>query len=294
MASSKVVAVSTNPDLPRASSISSSSSSSFHLSDSSHAPPKKLTTMDEILKNIYPAAIEAAKNHQQQKQEPHEYPEQQQQHQQHFFNNTIDDVWSDIIAGPGPGTTPYHQQHQYLYPYPYQHQYQYQYQQQQQQHPHPSSDEAFSACTGDEGFSACTGGDDVTLEDFLLKAGAVSFPHLSQHSSSSDPSHSLDVAAVGKRKTVEETTVELDKAALQKKKRMIKNRESAARSRERKQAYTNELERVVKQLETENKLLIEEEEERKKERLKQLKELVRPIMERRQRQNQSLRRSNSM
>lgn len=221
MASSKVVVASTNPDLTRASSISSSSSS-FHLSGSSDPPPTKPTTMDEILKNIYPAAIEAAKKHQQQKQEQQEYHEQEQpQHLPHFlFNNTVDDVWTDIIAGPGPSTTPSYHQYQYQYQQQYQQQYQHQHQYQ-----HPSSD---------EGFSACTGGDDVTLEDFLVKAGALPYPHLRQYSSSSDPSHSLDVAAVGKRKAVEET-VELDKAALQKQKRMIKNRESAARSRERKQ-----------------------------------------------------------
>ncbi|CAA6654481.1 unnamed protein product [Spirodela intermedia] len=38
-------------------------------------------------------------------------------------------------------------------------------------------------------------------------------------------------------------------------KRMIKNRESAARSRARKQAYTNELENKVSRLEEENKML---------------------------------------
>ncbi|CAI8617840.1 unnamed protein product [Vicia faba] len=267
MASSKVVVVSTNPDLPRASSITSSSSSCFHLSYSNQ-PPKKPTTMDEILKNIYPAAIEVFKIQQKLKQE-----QQEEEQQQHFlFNNTIDDVWTDIVADAGVGATPYHP-HQYQYPY--QHQDEYQYQQ------HPSFD---------EGFSACTGGDN-TLEDFLVKAGALPVSHLPQYSSSSEPSHSLDVAAVGKRKAVAEA-VELDKAALQRQKRMIKNRESAARSRERKQAYINELERLVKNLETENKLLIEEEEERKKERLKQLKELVLPITE--QRQNRRLRRSNSI
>ncbi|XP_058763389.1 bZIP transcription factor 12-like [Vicia villosa] len=261
MASSKVVAVSTNPDLPRASPISSSTSS-FHLSHSSEPPPKKPTTMDEILKNIYPAAIRAAEQQGKLKQEQQE---EYQEHQPHFlFNNTIDDFWKDFVADPGACTTPYH---------PHQHQYQYQ---------NPSSDESFSTCTG---------GGDNTLEDFLMKAGALPFSNHSQYSSSSEPSHSLDVAAGGKRKAVEEA-VDLDKAAIQKQKRMIKNRESAARSRERKQAYTNELERVVKQLETENKLLIEEEEERKKERLKQLKELVHPIMG--QRQNQRLRRSNSI
>ncbi|XP_058735683.1 ABSCISIC ACID-INSENSITIVE 5-like protein 3 isoform X2 [Vicia villosa] len=247
MASSKVVAVSTNPDLPRASPISSSTSS-FHLSHSSEPPPKKPTTMDEILKNIYPAAIRAAEQQGILKQEQQEeYQEHQEQHQPHFlFNNTIDDVLKDFVTDDGAGTTSYHPD-QYQYQDPYQHQYQYQYQ-------NPSSDESFSTCTG---------GGDNTLEDFLMKAGALPFSNHSQYSSSSEPSHSLDVAAGGKRKAVEEA-VDLDKAAIQKQKRMIKNRESAARSRERKQAYTNELERVVKQLETENKLLIEEEKGKRK------------------------------
>ncbi|KAF7011529.1 hypothetical protein CFC21_025826 [Triticum aestivum] len=41
--------------------------------------------------------------------------------------------------------------------------------------------------------------------------------------------------------------------------RMIKNRESAARSRARKQAYTNELELELEQLRRENKMLIQRE-----------------------------------
>ncbi|XP_042379599.1 ABSCISIC ACID-INSENSITIVE 5-like protein 2 isoform X2 [Zingiber officinale] len=53
----------------------------------------------------------------------------------------------------------------------------------------------------------------------------------------------------------------VDKLAERRQKRMIKNRESAARSRARKQAYTNELENKVSGLEEEN------------ERLKKLKEL---------------------
>jgi ABA responsive element binding factor len=192
MASSKVVAVvvSTNPDLPRAPSISSSSflfSSHFHL-----LPSKNTTNMDEILKNIYPAAIEAASAKQ----------------QQSTTDNNIDDVWKDIVAGGGTN----HHDHQYQY----QHQY------------HPSSEEGFSTYS--------PGGDEVTLEDFLVRAGAVPAtapfsPH--QYPSSSDASHSLPFATV-KRKAVEEKP-ELDKATLQKQKRMIKNRESAARSRERKQ-----------------------------------------------------------
>jgi ABA responsive element binding factor len=193
MASSKVVVVvSTNPDLPRGPSISSSSflfSSHFH-----HLPSKNTTTMDEILKNIYPAAIEAASK------------QQQQSTTTTTTNHNIDDVWKDIVAGGGTN----HHAHQYQY----QHQY------------HPSSDECFSTYS--------PGGDEVTLEDFLVRAGAVPAPFSPhQYPSSSDASNSLAFATV-KRKAVEEK-LELDKATLQKQKRMIKNRESAARSRERKQ-----------------------------------------------------------
>ncbi|KZV39287.1 ABSCISIC ACID-INSENSITIVE 5-like protein 5 [Dorcoceras hygrometricum] len=73
------------------------------------------------------------------------------------------------------------------------------------------------------------------------------------------------VAAVGcggggrgkRRAPVEEAP--LDKATQQKQRRMIKNRESAARSRERKQAYTVELEAQVTKLEDENAVLLKEE-----------------------------------
>ncbi|KAK8530053.1 hypothetical protein V6N12_060811 [Hibiscus sabdariffa] len=71
----------------------------------------------------------------------------------------------------------------------------------------------------------------------------------------------------GKRRAVEEPP--LDKATQQKQRRMIKNRESAARSRERKQAYTVELESMVSHLEEENARLLREEAELNKERFKQ-------------------------
>ncbi|KNA20359.1 hypothetical protein SOVF_053150 [Spinacia oleracea] len=50
----------------------------------------------------------------------------------------------------------------------------------------------------------------------------------------------------------------LDKAAQQRQRRMIKNRESAARSRERKQAYQVELESLALKLEEENEQLLRE------------------------------------
>ncbi|KAI7978854.1 G-box-binding factor 4 [Camellia lanceoleosa] len=95
----------------------------------------------------------------------------------------------------------------------------------------------------------------------------------------------------GKRRTVEEPP--MDKATQQKQRRMIKNRESAARSRERKQAYTVELESLVTQLEEENSRLLREEAEQSKEKLKQLMENLIPVVEKR-RPPRALRRVNSM
>lgn len=71
----------------------------------------------------------------------------------------------------------------------------------------------------------------------------------------------------------------LDKAAQQRQRRMIKNRESAARSRERKQAYQVELESLAVRLEEENEQLLKEKAERTKERYKQLVEKVVPVVE---------------
>uniref|UniRef100_A0A0D6QVS4 BZIP domain-containing protein n=1 Tax=Araucaria cunninghamii TaxID=56994 RepID=A0A0D6QVS4_ARACU len=59
----------------------------------------------------------------------------------------------------------------------------------------------------------------------------------------------LSSSARGKKRALE---VPEDKAVEQRQRRMIKNRESAARSRERKQAYTVELESQVTQLKEEN------------------------------------------
>ncbi|XP_050212915.1 G-box-binding factor 4-like isoform X2 [Mercurialis annua] len=85
----------------------------------------------------------------------------------------------------------------------------------------------------------------------------------------------------------------LDKAAQQRQRRMIKNRESAARSRERKQAYQVELESLAVKLEEENEQLLKEKEERNKERFKQLMEKVVPVVEKR-RPPRMLRRVHSM
>ncbi|KAJ8541500.1 hypothetical protein K7X08_002316 [Anisodus acutangulus] len=82
----------------------------------------------------------------------------------------------------------------------------------------------------------------------------------------------------GKRKAVLEP---LDKAVLQRQRRMIKNRESAARSRERKQAYQVELESIAVKLEEENEQLLNEKEERTRAHYKQLIEKVIPVVEKR-------------
>ncbi|XP_058087141.1 ABSCISIC ACID-INSENSITIVE 5-like protein 5 isoform X2 [Magnolia sinica] len=70
----------------------------------------------------------------------------------------------------------------------------------------------------------------------------------------------------GKRRAVQEP---VDRVAQQRQRRMIKNRESAARSRERKQAYTVELESLVMQLEEENARLLRQQAEQTKKRLQQ-------------------------
>ncbi|KAL6514676.1 hypothetical protein OROGR_020255 [Orobanche gracilis] len=72
----------------------------------------------------------------------------------------------------------------------------------------------------------------------------------------------------GKRRAAVEE-VPLDKATQQKQRRMIKNRESAARSRERKQAHTVKLESEVRDLEEENARLLKELAELEKKRYKQ-------------------------
>lgn len=71
----------------------------------------------------------------------------------------------------------------------------------------------------------------------------------------------------------------MDKVAAQRQKRMIKNRESAARSRERKQAYQVELETLAAKLEQENEQLLKEIEEKTKERYKKLMEQLIPVVD---------------
>lgn len=86
----------------------------------------------------------------------------------------------------------------------------------------------------------------------------------------------------------------MDKAAAQRQKRMIKNRESAARSRERKQAYQVELETLAAKLEEENEQLLKEIEESTKERYNKLMEVLIPVDEKPKSFSRSLSRSHSL
>lgn len=153
--------------------------------------------------------------------------------------------------------------------------------------------------------------DMMTLEDFLAKAGAVEeegedrdvkVPLVTQRLSGGifafDPvppspitpaqvegsvigfGNGMEIVG-GRGKRRAPVLEPLDKAAQQKQRRMIKNRESAARSRERKQAYQVELESSAVRLEEENEQLLKEKAERSKERLKQLMEKIIPVVERR-------------
>ncbi|XP_019441046.1 PREDICTED: G-box-binding factor 4-like isoform X2 [Lupinus angustifolius] len=122
--------------------------------------------------------------------------------------------------------------------------------------------------------------DVVTLEDYLIKERVIPNPSTGVTTAMVQFGNGVDGTVVGtsgggggkgKRKVIEET---IDKATLQKQRRMIKNRESAARSRERKQAYTSELEYLVHQLEEENARLLNETADKQRQRFKQAKFLT--------------------
>ncbi|KAI4375550.1 hypothetical protein MLD38_013407 [Melastoma candidum] len=144
--------------------------------------------------------------------------------------------------------------------------------------------------------------DEMTLEDFLFKGSSdppldliPSPPHLLQDPDPPPPPALITTTAAanasqlrskrrGAAAGVGLPVAVVDKATQQKQRRIIKNRESAARSRERQQAYTAELESLVTKLEEENAWLLQEEAELKKERLKQLMKNLIPVVEcRRQR-----------
>ncbi|KAI4296289.1 hypothetical protein L6164_036258 [Bauhinia variegata] len=284
MASSKVVT--TNTDLPRQSSICSLSSIiadlQHHANNNNNDDPNKtlpsMSSMDDLIKSFYSSSSEP-NNH----DPTHLHPDPNLgDPKEEMSAKTVDEVWKEMVVGGGDQRR----------------------------------------VGGGEGLEG------MTLEDFLNKAGAVpengvrGVPNVVAGPGSFHvdpaaingaaaqfpmPAHGMEpsveafgngidgavvrVAAPGrgKRRVMEEP---VDKATLQKQRRMIKNRESAARSRERKQAYTVELETLVTQLEEENARLLKEQADLKKQRLKQLMEHLIPVVEKRKPQPM-LRRVNS-
>ncbi|KAL9451319.1 hypothetical protein AB3S75_012975 [Citrus x aurantiifolia] len=279
MASSKVMATAstTNTDLPcqqQPSSICPSSLSSMLADD----PPNCLGSMnmDDLLKNIYAtptpdqlalgsgASISRDVNDTGSANDNSGTNNNNNNNSSNDDNNkSVDEVWKQIVAG--------------------------------------GSDQRRAGAADEE----------MTLEDFLTKAGAVREEDVRPYGNNnnnnnnninninSNNNNQLVVVGPGggggggrgKRRIVEEPP--MDKATQQKQRRMIKNRESAARSRERKQAYTVELESLVTQLEEEKARLLREEAEQNKQRFKQLMENLIPVVEKR-RPPRVLRRVNSL
>ncbi|KAJ7974046.1 G-box-binding factor 4-like [Quillaja saponaria] len=98
----------------------------------------------------------------------------------------------------------------------------------------------------------------MTLEDFLAKAGAMDEDDIKVSVPPTERLSGEGGGGGGRGKRGRPVLEPLDKAAQQRQKRMIKNRESAARSRERKQAYQVELESLAVKLEEENQQLLKE------------------------------------
>ncbi|XP_047060852.1 bZIP transcription factor 12-like [Lolium rigidum] len=154
------------------------------------------------------------------------------------------------------------------------------------------------------GEEVVAGAAEMTLEDFLAresagKLDAVGMPMpgpsaaLEEQVALGFQLNGEEAARGGGRGKKRQLMDPMDRAAMQRQKRMIKNRESAARSRERKQAYIAELESLVTQLEQENANLSKEQEEATQKRLKELKEKVTPVIISKT-PSQDLRRTNSM
>lgn len=235
MASSKLVT--TNPDLPRQSSICSLSTILADLQQQQHqqnpsSSSKALVasmSMDDLLKNLYsdqtPNQLPLDGSSSISSQRSFSQPKE-------LGDKTVDDVWKEIVAG---------------------------------------NDNQRQAGAEEAGNDAASGQlEEMTLEDFLTKAGAVREEDVRSGAMVPGPGgYGVDSSASvtmnggqfalqgvevghalvpfdgrvvvggavgggrGKRRAVEEPVV--DKATQQRQRRMIKNRESAARSRERKQ-----------------------------------------------------------
>ncbi|CAN6332927.1 unnamed protein product [Urochloa humidicola] len=153
--------------------------------------------------------------------------------------------------------------------------------------------------SGARGAGSGAGAAEMTLEDFLARdSGARAAAAAAAVDGSmalgfpipdGDPSGSVGGGRGSRKRALVDPA---DRAVMQRQKRMIKNRESAARSRDRKQAYVAELESQVSQLEEEQAELLREQEERRQKRLAELMERAVPVI--RKKPLQDLRRTNSM
>ncbi|GAV67361.1 bZIP_1 domain-containing protein [Cephalotus follicularis] len=263
MASSKVMATTspTTSDLPRQPSLCPSLSTlladlqnqnNINTTNGNHLGDPSQSLMDDLLRNVYSSSGPGAEN----MHAPYDGAPISREERE-IGDRTVDEMWKEIVRG------------------------------------------------GDQVRGGDGGGaePEMTLEDFLTKTGAVREEDVRGGESSdqvgpggglvvgSGGGYGVDAVGIseqyqmvestaggrGKRRAVEEQP--LDKATQQKQRRMIKNRESAARSRERKQAYTIELESLVTQLEKENERLLREEVEQNKERFKKLMENLIPVEE---------------
>ncbi|KAK9989175.1 hypothetical protein SO802_029414 [Lithocarpus litseifolius] len=290
MASSKVV-VTTNPDLPRQSSICSLSTMLADLQQQQQQ--NQSMNMDDLLKNLYSTSSDQFA----------EGTTSAGGGGGGGGDKTVDEVWKEIVAGTA-GTTTNADNH--------------------------SKVEEISSSNGNNTAEEMTLEDFLTKagavreEDVRLGGGAL-VPVAGGYGVNGGGQFGMEVgfdgrmvvgggvSAVpvpvpvpvsvvggggggggggrGKRRAIEEPL--LDKATQQKQRRMIKNRESAARSRERKQAYTVELESLVANLEEENAKLLKEEADHQKERFELLMQNLIPVVEKRK-PRRALRRVNSM
>ncbi|KAM2274861.1 hypothetical protein ACFX1S_044617 [Malus domestica] len=282
--SSKMAVVSTaNSDLPRRESSICSLSTFLADDDDNRHHKNQSMTMDDILRNIYSSTGTGTGN------DMRDNGHHQQLHH-HAEARSVDEVWKEIVAGGagvGVGVG--------------------------EEEVGVAEGDGGDQVRGGEGGGGGGGGmEEMTLEDFLTRAGAVREEDVSVNaggvpigygqfqvqppppppaaqgqlvyangttSASGGGGGGGGGGRAGKRRAVQEAP--LDKATQQKQRRMIKNRESAARSRERKQAYTVELESLVTQLEEENARLLRQQAEQKKERFKQLMENLIPVVEKR-------------
>ncbi|XP_010437403.1 PREDICTED: protein FD-like isoform X2 [Camelina sativa] len=225
-----------SPSSPSSSSSSSTSSSSPLPSQDSQTQKRSLITMEEVWKDINLASIHHINHHSQHPQHNHEPRFRSHNHQ----NQNPNSIFQDFLNGP------------------------------LNEEPAPTSLAMGSASNGDSTTvtALCSSPFPPPATVLSLNSGAgfefldnqdplVVTPNSnlqSHHNLSNIPSFNTPFEALvtstcfGKKRGQESN----EGTGNRRHKRMIKNRESAARSRARKQAYTNELELEVAHLQAEN------------------------------------------